>query len=202
LKHHPKNIDLQINEEFIHLLKKGDHKSLEFFYDQFASSIYTTILRYTSNIHDAEDLLQDTLIKIIESLKKFQYTNEKMFRAWLIKIAINTSLSFIRNEMKFDNIDNYSLDIISESDPYYDEDNFYNELTHKELFSLIAELPIGYKTVFNLFVIENYSHKEIATELGITESTSKTQLLKARKLLKLKIQKKYSSTKIYEYGKV
>ena len=124
-----------------------------------------------------------------------------MFKSWMIKIAVNNALNFLRKKTKFDTIDNYSFDyLVDEED--FKNDSPFQDITPKELFSLITELPIGYKTVFNLFVIENYSHKEIAHELGISENTSKTQLLKARKLLQSKIQKKYSSTIIYEYGKV
>lgn len=201
MKKTTKNITKEINESFINHLEKGDVNTLEIFYDQYSSQIYTTILRYVGSIEDAEDLFQDSLINILESLKKFKFTNEPMFKSWMIKIAVNNALNFLRKKTKFDTIDNYSFDyLVDEED--FKNDSPFQDITPKELFSLITELPIGYKTVFNLFVIENYSHKEIAHELGISENTSKTQLLKARKLLQSKIQKKYSSTIIYEYGKV
>lgn len=201
MKKTTKNITKEINESFINHLEKGDVNTLEIFYDQYSSQIYTTILRYVGSIEDAEDLFQDSLINILESLKNFKFTNEPMFKSWMIKIAVNNALNFLRKKTKFDTIDNYSFDyLVDEED--FKNDSPFQDITPKELFSLITELPIGYKTVFNLFVIENYSHKEIAHELGISENTSKTQLLKARKLLQSKIQKKYSSTIIYEYGKV
>jgi RNA polymerase sigma-70 factor (ECF subfamily) len=202
LKKTTTNIKKEINESFINHLKNGDRSTLEIFYDQYSSQIYSIILRYVGSIPDAEDLLQDSLIKILESLKNFKFTNEFMFKSWLHKIAINTTLNFIRQQNKFENIDQNTLDSISDYDNYDESLNPYHNLTPQQLYAIIAELPIGYKTVFNLFVIENYSHKEIASELGISENTSKTQLLKARKLLQSKIQKKYSSAIIYEYGKV
>ncbi len=202
MKKTTKNITKEINESFINHLKKGDAKTLEIFYNHYSSQIFTTILRYVGSIQDAEDLFQDSLIKILESLKNFKFTNEIMFKSWLHKIAINTTLNFIRQQNKFENIDQIVIESISDFDKNEDNYNPYEQLTPQQLFSVIAELPIGYKTVFNLFVLENYSHKEIATELGISENTSKTQLLKARKLLQYKIQQKYSSSIIYEYGKV
>ena len=196
-----KNIDFKINEEFIKLLRKGDSKALHFFYNRFASSIYTVILRYINNVQDAEDLLQDSLIKILESLQKFQFVDEISFKAWMKKIAINTTLSYIRNRNKMDTFEEFPIDLISNFEAELDQNFTLPEIEPQELFAVIAELPTGYRTVLNLFVFENYSHKEIATQLNISENTSKTQLLKARKLLKSKLEKKYSLMKINEYGK-
>ncbi|MBP1672345.1 MAG: putative polymerase ECF-type sigma factor [Bacteroidetes bacterium] len=198
-----RSIDIlnMVNEEFIISILKGNSKNISLFYDYYSPYLYTTIYRYVSNIQDTEDLLQDTLIKILESLKNFTFTNEQMFKSWMIKIAINNALNFIRQKSKFDTIDDFSFEYLKD-DETEDEETPIHELSPKELFSLITELPIGYKTVFNLFVLENYSHKEIANLLNISENTSKTQLLKARKLLKNKIEQKYSYIKKIEYGKV
>lgn len=196
-----KNIDYTINDEFIKLLRKGDSNALHFFYNRYASSIYTITLRYINNVQDAEDLLQDSLIKILESLQKFQFVDENSFKSWMKKIAINTTFNYIRNRNKMQTFEEYPIDLISNFDAELDLNFTLPDIEPEELFAVIAELPTGYKTVLNLFVFENYSHKEIATQLNISENTSKTQLLKARKLLKTKLEKKYSFIKINEYGK-
>lgn len=201
MKFFSKNIDYKINDEFIKLLRKGDSDALHFFYNRYSSSIYTVILRYINNVQDAEDLLQDSLIKILESIQKFQFVDENSFKAWMKKIAINTTLNIIRNRNKMQTFEDFPIDLISNFDAELDQNFTLPEIEPEELFAIITELPTGYKTVLNLFVFENYSHKEIAMQLNISENTSKTQLLKARKLLKLKLETKYSFIKVNEYGK-
>ncbi len=184
---------------FFKNLKKGDSKTLQSFYDIYASSIYTTILRYVNHIPDAEDLLQESLLKIIDSLEKFSYTNESAFYSWMKKIAVNLTLNYLRDQSKFQFVDEYPLELIPDLN---DDEQLNNlELNPNELLRMISELPAGYKAVLNLYVFEQYSHKEIATTLGISESTSKTQLMKARKLLKTKFENKYSFN-IQQYERV
>jgi RNA polymerase sigma-70 factor (ECF subfamily) len=201
LKFFSKNIDYKINEEFIKLLRKGDSNALHFFYNRYASSIYTVILRYIINVQDAEDLLQDSLIKILESLNKFQFVDENSLKAWMKKISIHTTINHMRNRNKIQNVDEFPIDLISNFEAEIDNNFTLPDIEPEQLFAVIAELPTGYRTVLNLFVFENYSHKEIASQLNISENTSKTQLLKARKLLKSKLESKYSLMKINEYGK-
>ena len=194
-----KNKVKKVDEMFFKNLKKGDSKTLQSFYDIYASSIYTTILRYVNHIPDAEDLLQETLLKIIDSLDKFSYTNESAFYSWMKKIAVNLTLNYLRDQSKFQFVDEYPLELIPDLN---DDEQLNNlELNPNELLRMISELPAGYKAVLNLYVFEQYSHKEIATTLGISESTSKTQLMKARKLLKTKFENKYSFN-IQQYERV
>lgn len=174
---------------------------MQLFYNRYASSIYTVILRYINHIEDAEDLLQDSLIKILDSLHKFQFVDETSFVSWMKKIAINTTLNYIRNKNKIQNVEEFPIDLISNFDAEIENNYTLPDIEPEQLFAVIAELPTGYRTVLNLFVFENYSHKEIAAQLNISENTSKTQLLKARKLLKSKLETKYSFMKINEYGK-
>jgi RNA polymerase sigma-70 factor (ECF subfamily) len=194
-----KNKVKKVDEMFFKNLKKGDSKTLQSFYDIYASSIYTTILRYVNHIPDAEDLLQESLLKIIDSLDKFSYTNESAFYSWMKKIAVNLTLNYLRDQSKFQFVDEYPLELIPDLN---DDEQLNNlELNPNELLRMISELPAGYKAVLNLYVFEQYSHKEIATTLGISESTSKTQLMKARKLLKTKFENKYSFN-IQQYERV
>ena len=194
-----KNKVKKVDEMFFKNLKKGDSKTLQSFYDIYASSIYTTILRYVNHVPDAEDLLQESLLKIIDSLDKFSYTNESAFYSWMKKIAVNLTLNYLRDQSKFQFVDEYPLELIPDLN---DDEQLNNlELNPNELLRMISELPAGYKAVLNLYVFEQYSHKEIATTLGISESTSKTQLMKARKLLKTKFENKYSFN-IQQYERV
>ena len=190
MKIRSKNQVKKVDEMFFKNLKKGDSKTLQSFYDIYAPSIYTAILRYVSHIPDAEDLLQESLLKIIDSLEKFTYTNESAFYSWMKKIAVHLTLNYLRAQSKFQFVDEYPLELIPDLDDDEQIDSF--EINPKELLKMISELPSGYKTVLNLYVFEQYSHKEIATTLGISESTSKTQLMKARKLLKTKFDNQYS----------
>lgn len=193
-----KNKVKKVDEMFFKNLKKGDSKTLQSFYDIYASSLYTTILRYVSHIPDAEDLLQESLLKIIDSIEKFTYTNETALYSWMKKITVNLSLNYLRDHSKFQFVDEYPLELIPDS---MDEELNDIELSPNELLKMIAELPAGYKAVLNLYVFEHYTHKEIATTLGISESTSKTQLMKARKMLKTKLENIHSFN-IQQYERV
>ena len=133
-------------------------------------------LRYARNRQDAEDILQDSFIKVFEKIGQFK--NEGSFEGWLKRVCVNQCLDILKKEKSqfSEDIDNYTqlpsqaVDVNS-------------EISAKNLMQLLMRLPVGYRTVFNLYAIEGYSHAEIATLLNINENTSKSQLFKARKWL-------------------
>ena len=156
--------------------------AIDTMYQQFAPKMFALCIRYAKDRSEAEDILQEGFIKVFNSLQK--YSGNGSFEGWLRKIFVNTALNWIRsNKMYFEDITNieYSTDSVFNN-------KIIEEISTNEILELINELPKGYKLIFNLYVIEGYKHKEIAEKLNISESTSKSQLLKARKALQIKIK--------------
>ena len=141
--------------------------------------MYAVCLRYTKNTDEAADILQNSFIKIHE--KCHMFNPEYELGSWIKRIVINTAINHIRQNKKFELVDDFekieNIDQIEEIE-YYETKNL-----HEQLLEILKEIPTGYQTVFNLYVFENLSHKEIADYLSISESTSKSQLFKARKTI-------------------
>jgi RNA polymerase sigma factor (sigma-70 family) len=173
---------------------KGDSKSQKELFDKFSGKMFALCKRYARNVQESEDMLQEAFVKIFHSLDKFQFKGS--FEGWIRRIVVNTCLRYLEKEkINFEDIalvDYNTSNVISPE--------AIEHLAEEELLSMIAKLPDGYKMVFNLYVIEGYSHKEIADLLNIGESTSRSQLVKARKLLK-EIIIQYNEI-IYEKGEV
>ncbi|MCB0594986.1 MAG: sigma-70 family RNA polymerase sigma factor [Lewinellaceae bacterium] len=147
---------------------------------RYAGKMLVVCMRYARHEMEAEDLLQDAFIKVFDNLNKFEFKGS--FEGWVRRIVINTALkNYSKKSFKQEQIglENYP-------DPPL-EPEAYAHLQEEELLRLIAKLPEGYRLVFNLNAIEGYSHKEIADMLGIQESTSRSQLVKARKMLQAMI---------------
>lgn len=138
-----------------------------------SSRLFGICLRYANGHTEASDMLQNAFIKIFEKLPSF--SNSGSFEGWMRRITVNTCLDEIRKRKQSDHI---PLEII-EGKAHQTQEALSNIRT-QELLQLIQQLPHGYRTVFNMFAIEGYSHKEIAQELEITENTSKSQYRKAR----------------------
>jgi len=134
--------------------------------------------RYARNSEDAEDILQESFIKIFNKMSQFK--SEGSFEGWIRRIVVNTAL-------KKYTISRYSKELsvpeLKESNAVLSEPPAYSHLTEKDLLALINNLPDGYRVIFNLYVIEGYQHDEIAELLGIQPGTSRSQLVKARMLL-------------------
>lgn len=160
---------------------RGAQKAL---YENYARIMYGICLRYCSDADAAQDLLQDGFIKIFANIHTFQ--NKGSFEGWMKRVFINQALENIRKDKKLiqttDDIQNYAdtVDTSTEEEMY--------KIPESVLLNMIQELPKGYATVFNLYAIEDYSHKEIAEMLGINESTSRSQYVRARQLLQEKVK--------------
>ena len=152
-------------------------------YQRFSSKMYGVCLRYCENTDDANDVLQDGFIKVYKSLGKFRA--EGSFEGWIRRIFINTSIEHYRKKIKLYNVTEVQENTIEDTDL-----KILSSLAVKDLLNIINELSPGYKQVFNMHVIEGYSHKEIAEILGITEGTSKSQLARAKGVLKKIIEAK------------
>lgn len=146
-------------------------------YDRFSSKMYGVCLRYTENNEDANDVMQEGFIKVYKSLSKFRA--EGSFEGWIRRIFINTSIEHYRKKVKL-----YKVTEVQENTIEDPEVDVLDSLATKDILNIVNELSPGYKQVFNMHVVEGYSHKEIADLLGITEGTSKSQLARAKAVLK------------------
>jgi RNA polymerase sigma factor (sigma-70 family) len=163
-------------EELVRRCQKGNSSAQREVYNKFSGVIYAIGLRYMKEQYEAEEVLTGTFIKVFENISRFE--GKGSFEGWIKKIAVNEALGRIRKKAQM--YPHYDLEFVSVSSS--DADGF-QQLGAADLLKLVQKLPAGYSTVFNLYAIEGYSHKEIADQLGITESTSKSQLSRARALL-------------------
>ena len=162
--------------ELINRCIAGEKSCQERLYRKYASKMFGVCLGYVNSQDDAKDVMQDAFIKIFESLKK--YNGEGSFEGWIRKIIVNTAIDYYRKNLK--EIRNVQIDDL------YDvktEASVLDRIQEKELLELIHKLPEGARIIFNLYVIEGYSHDEIAKTLNISLSTSKSQVWRAKGLL-------------------
>ena len=149
-------------------------------YDRYSSLMFSICLRYVGVQAQAEDIMISGFMKIFSHIKQFE--GKGSFEGWMRRIMVNESLAFIRkNKSMYLEIDIQAVDY----EPNYGW--LSDRLEADDLMKLVAELPVGYKTIFNLYAIEGYTHKEIAEMLGISINTSKSQLSRARTLLRSKL---------------
>ena len=186
----------KLNEESNHTLSEsdliqgcldGNRQMQEILYKKFSSKMYSVCLRYSGNIEDANDLLQEGFIKIFRNLEKFR--GDGSFEGWIRRIFVNTSIEHFRKKVKLYNVTEVQENTIEDV-----ELNILDSMAEKDIIFLVNELAPGYKAVFNMHVIEGYSHKEIADILGITEGTSKSQLARAKGVLKKSLEKTMNKT--------
>jgi RNA polymerase sigma-70 factor (ECF subfamily) len=146
-------------------------------YDLFDGKMLGVCYRYTKNIEDAKDVLQDGFIKVFKSLHQYQFKGE--LGAWIRKVMVNTAINFLKRKPA------YQQELFFTDSPLHQVTDETPEvkINTKDLVSLIRQLPTGYQTIFNLHAVEGYSHVEIASILGISEGTSRSQYARARSLL-------------------
>jgi RNA polymerase sigma-70 factor, ECF subfamily len=174
-------------------VKKRNRKALEELHNRYAPVLMGLSLRYCGNRSDAEDVLHDAFIKILSGITSFDERPNSSFEGWLKRITVNTALNFIRSKTKINLLVSVNPMVEDLQEEQTADDSFLKMgefLTKDIILQMICELPDGYRTVFNMYVFEEFSHKEIASELNCTENTSKSQLFKARSILKRKILEK------------
>ena len=171
-------------ERWLRKALDGDNTATEWIYRRHVRYLSALCSRYITEDEDIKDVLQESFIKIFTSLDSFKYRGEGALKAWMAKITLNETLKFVRNNSRLpiDSIDDKDTNI-ADGDSMETED-----IPTDVLHQLIRELPDGYRTVFNLYVIDDKSHKEIAQLLGIKENTSASQLHKAKSMLAQKIK--------------
>ncbi|QJD98416.1 RNA polymerase sigma factor [Mucilaginibacter robiniae] len=179
-------------ETLIERCKAADRKAQELLYKQFAAKMLAVCMRYTAHRAEAEDMLQVGFIKVFQKLE--HYRGEGSFEGWMRRIMVHTSIEHYRKYHK-------NMQIVDIEESGYEQSVnpiAAANLEAKDLLLLIQQLPDGYRMVFNLYAIEGYSHREIAEIAGITEGASKSQLSRARTMLKQKIEQQEG--KPYEYA--
>lgn len=175
-----KNIDRKLIES----LKKGNRKAQKEVFDLLAPLMFSVCLRYSGNRETAEDILQDGFVTLFSKIDS--YKGDGSFEGWARKIFVNTALMELRKKDAL----KMSEELDSARSLSAPTSSQIEDIGYKELMELIAGLPAGFRTVFNMYVIEGYSHKEIAETLGITEVTSRSQLNRARAWLQARIAEK------------
>jgi RNA polymerase sigma factor (sigma-70 family) len=163
--------------ELIREAKQGSTAAQKILFDQFAEKMMLVCRRYVKSPQDAEELLLDGFYKFFSKISSFTYQGDAPLYAWLKRIMINECLMFLRAK----NVFTIVTDATVEEIPLQEE--ALDNLSAEEIFNLIVQLPVGYRTVFNLYAIEGMNHKEIAKMLNISEGTSRSQFSKAKVLL-------------------
>jgi RNA polymerase sigma factor (sigma-70 family) len=147
-------------------------------YQRFAPKVFGICLRYGGNEMEAEDILQNGFIRLFRNLHQFRY--EGSLDGWVHRIFVNTAINYYRKNLKF----NRGVELAEADEDTTIEADVLASISTRELLAVIQGLPVGPRTIFNLYVIEGYDHKEVANLLGISEGTSKSQLHKAKKTVK------------------
>lgn len=161
----------------------GDSRAQRMLYDQYAGKMLAICQRYCSSMEEAEDAFQEGFVKVYSKIREYKF--DGAFGGWIRRIMVNTALDIIRKNKKHRFLaDEEEMMLISSG-----SETPLDVLSEKDLLAVLNELPSGYRLVFNLYAIEGYNHKEIGEQLGITESTSKSQYLRAKKHIQKKLEK-------------
>jgi RNA polymerase sigma factor (sigma-70 family) len=166
---------LNVNQ-LVEACLQGDDHAFEQLFQIYAGTMMTVCRRYASNTAESEDILQEGFIRIYQNLGSFGFKGS--FEGWIRRVMVNTALRYISQKRTSHEvqIEEYPIEETHEPDAL-------SIMTEEEILKLIDGLPDGYKIIFNLYVLEGFSHKEIASTLGIEEGTSRSQLVKARRML-------------------
>ncbi len=169
-------------EQLIKLCRRKDRNAQKFLFKRYAGLLLGVCVRFTNNISEAEDVLQEGFVKVF--FKIGDYSGKGSFYNWMRKIMINTAITNYyktrkhRFQFDFEDVDEMEIDKVNLKE---------SDFTHKELLKVISELPEGYRVVFNLHAIEGFKHKEIAGILNVDINTSKSQYSRARKVIRRKL---------------
>jgi RNA polymerase sigma factor (sigma-70 family) len=161
-------------------VQRQDSKAQTRLYEKFSSKMLAVCTRYVGDKMEAEDVMIDGFMRVFDKID--QFTFQGSFEGWVRRIMVNEALMYVRGK-KMINVDlEYATEETSDA-------AFSSDLEAADLMKIIEELPVGYRTVFNLYAIEGYNHQEIGEMLGISEGTSKSQLSRARAMLQVKVMK-------------
>lgn len=178
------NLPTVKEQEIIDRCKKGERLAQKLLYEWLSPRMYGVCKRYVKDIEDAQDVLLEAFYKVFDKIDTFK--NEGSFEGWVRRIIVNEALMFLRKRHNFNmNIEISNIDLPSVV-------NIQDELQGEDIMKLLDKLPIGYRTVFNMYVVEGYKHREIADILNISINTSKSQLILAKERLAKMVQENQS----------
>lgn len=163
-------------------LAKGEEAAFKELVLRYTQKLMTVAKVYANSMPEAQDNLQDTFIVVFDKVGKFDGSEDYQLYAWIKQILIYKSLN--KNQKKYKKVES-SLDIVADQSSL--DADAISQLSHQEIIDLVYDLPDGYKQVFALYVLEGFSHKEIAQRMGIAESSSRSQFSRAKKILQNKI---------------
>lgn len=175
-------------EELVNQCKKGDRKSQAQLYRKYSNILFGICLKYSKNKTEAEDNLHDSFMTIFDKVGQFR--SEGSFEGWMKRITVNTVLQKYRKSEH--------LHVVSENMEQEDEDaeSLYTNVALQTLLKYIQELPNKYRLTFNMYVLDGYTHREIGEQLGTSTGTSKSNLARARKILKERIEQELNKSVI------
>jgi len=174
---------MTVDEKIVEGCIAGKRRAQKQLYEKYAPGMLGICLRYCKSIAEAEDLLQDGFIKVFKNIK--QYRHEGSFEGWIKRIMINLAIThFNKSKIQFEEINEGKIEYSDETS----KDESFLPVNKEVLLDIIQNMPTGYKMIMNLYVFEGYDHQEISEILKISENTSKSQLSKARKYIKLKLK--------------
>lgn len=172
-------------QQLIEGCRKGERLAQKELYDVYSRKMMGVCLRYVSDRETARDLLQDGFVKIFTSMDS--YSGLGSFEGWMRKIFVNCALEYLRKS----DVLRDATNLDSTAELVQPDSSAISNMSAAELMNLVQELPTGFRTVFNLFAIEGYSHKEISDMLEITESTSRSQFTRAKQMLQRRVNALY-----------
>lgn len=168
--------------QLIAALKRGESRAHKIVYERLSGKMLAVCMRYCANRDDAEEVMLDGFMRVFEKVEQFR--EDGSFEGWIRRVMVTESLMFLRKNKQWRQ--EVSMDEVVVEPDYEWADTAVNE---NDLLRLVNQLPDGYRTVFNLYAIEGYSHAEVATMLDISEGTSKSQLSRARTMLQMNLKK-------------
>lgn len=168
--------------QLVAALKRGESRAHKVVYERYAGKMLAVCTRYCSNRDDAEEVMLDGFMRVFEKIEQFR--EDGSFEGWIRRVMVTESLMFLRKSKQWRQ--ETSIDDVTVEPDYEWADTALNE---SDLLRIVNQLPDGYRTIFNLYAIEGYSHAEIAEMLGISEGTSKSQLSRARAILQMSLKK-------------
>lgn len=171
--------------QLINGCSRGDRLAQKELYETYSRKMMGVCLRYVNDRETARDLLQDGFVKIFTSMDS--YSGAGSFEGWMRKIFVNCALEYLRKS----DVLRESTDLDNTAELVQPESSVISSMSAAELMALVQELPTGFRTVFNLFAIEGYSHREISEMLNITESTSRSQFTRAKQMLQKRVNALY-----------
>lgn len=171
-------------QDILRSIQDGNMAAMAILYNRYVRYFTAICSRYVTNEEDLRDILQESILKIYTSIRKFEYRGTGSLKKWMAKIVLNETIKTLKRDTRFEFVD----EIPDEESDTNDRDPDVEDIPIAVIHEMIRKLPPGYRTVFNLYVFEEKSHKEIAAELNIKESTSASQFHRAKLLLSNQIK--------------